>query len=442
MSTIHFHRTTTATPEQYVAEQALSRRLEPVPEQDFAAFGLMLTSLCLRHCQDGPGRLSVLRIGYLVICAMLMVLADSATAQQKRLTPATSPEKTPATSLPERDALNAGTVTVVTAPVGGPMSIMGSDMANVLDDGDNLRVLPILGKGSVQNLIDILRLKNVDMGFVATDALEFAKIEYNIPDVATRVCYITKLFFNDVHVVARREITSLRDLAGKRVFAERNLGYASARIIFQRLGIEAQFDSTTDADGGLQKLLNGEGDAWIVSTGKVAPVIKNIKNEGGKVHLLSIPYERSLQDIYLPQSFSSEEYPNLVAPGTSVETVAAATVLMVYNWPIQSDRYKRVARFVNAMFDKIGRLKEPPRHPKWRDIVLSAPVPGLQRFKAAQDWLDNAAPAGTTSVSTGTPAQPSVVPDDKGYRTNKSSEDSAKLYNEFLRWKRERDLQR
>ncbi len=203
--------------------------------------------------------------------------------------------------------------------------------------------------------------------------------------------------------------------SSKRVFAERNLGYASARIIFQRLGIEAQIDFATDADGGLQKLLNGEGDAWIVSTGKVAPVIKNIQNEGGKVHLLSIPYERSLQDIYLPQSFSSDEYPNLVAPGTTVETVAAATVLMVYNWPVQSDRYQRVARFVNAMFDKIGQLKEPPRNAKWRDTVLSAPVPGLQRFKAAQDWLDNATTA---------------------------SEDTAKLRNEFLKWKSERDLQR
>ena len=85
----------------------------------------------------------------------------------------------------ERDTLNAGTVTVITAPIGGPMSIMGSDMAAVLDDGDKLRVLPILGKGSVQNLIDILRLKNIDMGFVTSDALEFAKTEYNMPYAAS-----------------------------------------------------------------------------------------------------------------------------------------------------------------------------------------------------------------------------------------------------------------
>jgi hypothetical protein len=257
-----------------------------------------------------------------------------------------------------------------------------------------------------------------------------------MPDIATRVCYITKLFYNDVHIVARREIRSLSDLAGKRVFAERNLGYPSARIIFQRLGIQATFDFTTDADGGLQKLLNGEGDAWIVSTGKSAPVIKNIKNEGGKVHLLPIPYERSLQDVYLPSSFSSDEYPNLVAPGTQVDSVATPVVLMVYNWPVQSDRYARVARFVDAMFDKIGQLQQPPRNPKWRDTVLSVSVPGLQRFKAAQDRLGNADAAGKTGVSTATLGQ--LGQSANGQGTSKSSDDSARLFNEFLDWKRKR----
>lgn len=373
----------------------------------------------------------MLRIVPIVACALL-ALAGGASAQQK-----IAAAKTDA---PERDSLNAGTVTVITAPVGGPMSIMGSDMANVLDDGDRLRVLPILGKGSLQNLIDILRLKNVDMGFVASDALELVKSEYNIPDITNRVRYIALLYHNDVHIVARAEIRSLRDLAGKRVFAERNLGYASARTIFKRLGIEAEFDTTTDADGGLQKLLNGEGDAWIVSTGKIAPVIKGIKNDAGRVHLLAIPYERQLQDIYLPSTFSSEEYPNLVPQGDKVDTVTSSTVLMVYNWPVQSDRYARVARLVNAMFDKMELLQRPPRSAKWRDTIITASLPGLQRFKAAQDWID-----ARTAKSGGTPEEAKFRKfiDGVDNRTvQQSSEDTAKLYNEFLKWKREKDLQR
>ncbi|CCD95906.1 conserved exported hypothetical protein [Bradyrhizobium sp. ORS 375] len=341
-------------------------------------------------------------------------------------------------NLPDRESLNSGTVTVITAPIGGPMSVMGSDMAAVLDEGENLRVLPILGKGSAQNLVDIIMLKNIDMGFVATDALEFVKTEYNIPDIAQRVRYIAKLFHNDVHIVARREIRSLQDLNGKRVFAERSIGLPAANTIFRRLGIRADIDSVTDPTGGLQKLIDGQGDAWIASVSKDAPIIKGIKNEGGRLHLLPVPYDRTLQDIYLPTSFSSEEYPNLVAPGTKVDAVAASTVLMVYNWPENSDRYRRTARFVDALFGKIQVLQSPPRHPKWRDTVLSAPVQGMIRFKAAQDWLDGAR-AVQSPASDGNPAEFRKFLDERKAQARMSTDEAAKLYSDFLKWQRSKD---
>jgi len=380
---------------------------------------------------------------------MLVFLASGVWAQQGARTPqgvrpqagprpqAISPQPRVAaqpTELPERDALNAGTVTVITAPIGGPMSVMGSDMAAVLDDGDKLRVLPILGKGSAQNLIDILRLKNIDMGFVTADALEFVKTDSNIPDVAKRVRYIAPLFHNDIHIVARQEIRTLKDLNGKRVFAERSIGLPAARIIFGRMGIDADIDSQTDPTGGLQKLLSGERDAWVASVSKNSPIIKDIKNEGGKFHLLTIPYDRSLQDIYLPTTFSSEEYPNLVAPSDRVETLAVSTVLMVYNWPVQSDRYRRVANFVNALFDHIEQLQRPPRNPKWRDTVISASVLGLERFKAAQDWLDRARGADTAQNSPPAGAEEfrRFLVERSGGR-NVSPDAAARLYNDFRR---------
>lgn len=363
-----------------------------------------------------------------VAVSILWVLFSSAAVAQQR-SPAQGSE------LPERDLLNAGTVSVITAPIGGPMSVMGSDMASVLDDGDKLRVLPILGKGSVQNLIDILRLKNIDMGFVTYDALEFAKTEYNIPDVSKRVRYIARLFHNDIHIVARKEIRSLQDLQGKRIFAERSIGYPAARIIFRRMGIEADIDSQTDPDGGLQKLLNGERDAWIASVSKGAPVIKNIKNEAGKFHLLEIAYAKPLPDIYLPSSFSSEEYPNLVAKDTKVYALAVPTVLMVYNWPAESERYRRVARFVDALFSNIGQLQQPPRHPKWKDTGISVAVAGLERFKPAQDWLDRAQAATPQPATAAAPAEEfRRFLLQKNGRDNVSSQEATKAYNDFLKW--------
>ena len=87
--------------------------------------------------------------------------------------------------LPNRDAMNANTVTVITAPAGGATSVFGSDMARVLDDG-NIRVLPVLGKGPVHNVVDILNLKAIDMGMVVSDVPEFYRLQYKIPDITSQ----------------------------------------------------------------------------------------------------------------------------------------------------------------------------------------------------------------------------------------------------------------
>jgi uncharacterized protein len=165
---------------------------------------------------------------------------------------------------------------------------MGLDMAKVLDDGDNLRVLPIIGKGSAQNLIDIMRLRNVDMGFVVSDAIEFVKTENAVPNIERQVQYIAKLFNNDIHIVACKQTTNIYDLEGKKIFSEQNLGYFSVRNLFNRLHISADVDFKTDDRGCLQEMLDGEADAWIVSAGKVAPIVRNIPNDAGKFHLVPV----------------------------------------------------------------------------------------------------------------------------------------------------------
>ena len=145
-----------------------------------------------------------------------------------------------------------------------------------------------------------------------------------------------------------------------------------------------------------------------------------------------------MQDIYLPSSFSSEEYPNLVAKETKVYALAVPTVLMVYNWPPESERYRRVARFVDALFSKIGQLQQPPRHPKWKDTGISINVAGLERFKPAQDWLDKAQPAAAATQPGPTAA---TAEEFRAFLVQKnggepvSQQDTSKAYNDFLRWR-------
>jgi hypothetical protein len=92
--------------------------------------------------------------------------------------------------------------------------------------------------------------------------------------------------------------------------------------------------------------------------------------------------------VFLPATIPQEPYPVLIPKGETVATIASGAVLAVYNWPEQSDRYRRVANFVNAFFDKFDKFLEPSRHPKWKEINLAGTVPQWKRFKAAQEWLD------------------------------------------------------
>ena len=62
----------------------------------------------------------------------------------------------------------------------------------------------------------------------------------------------------------------------------------------------------------------------------------------------------------------------------------------LYNWPTGTERYRKVARFVRAFFDRLHDLQSPPYHPKWREINVAVPVPGWTRFAAAQEWIRKA----------------------------------------------------
>jgi len=366
---------------------------------------------------------------FLLASVMGAVMCGPALAQSPRPTGLPGPDDT--WTLPKRDSMNANTVTIITAPAGGITSIFGSDMARVLDDG-NLRVLPVLGKGPVRNAVDILYLKTIDMGMVAADVPEFYKLQYKMGDIAANLRYIAKLYNNEIHVIAPTAIRTISDLEGKRIVAQTDVGYYAAKVIFSRLNMHVTYDYWTDDARAIQKIIDGEADAYIGSTGKVFPLVRAIKNEDRRLHLVSIPYDRRLHDLYLPATFSGDEYPNLLAPGETIETVATSVLLATFNWPEGTERYRRTAKFVDALFSKIGEFHKPPRHPKWSEASINITIPGWERFKAADQWI-----AQHVSGSADMSESFARFLTQNGF-TNISPEESAALYRQFLEWSKTR----
>jgi hypothetical protein len=103
---------------------------------------------------------------------------------------------------------------------------------------------------------------------------------------------------------------------------------------------------------------------------------------------VSVNYEKPLQGDYLPATLTAKDYPNLISDQEQVDTIAVPAVLAAYNWAPNTDRYRKVALFVDNFFTKFPAFQNAPFHPKWKEVSLSAPLQDWQRFPAAKQWLD------------------------------------------------------
>jgi len=287
------------------------------------------------------------------------------------------------------EQMNANAVSVITGTPGGTYFRIGADLAFVLNDGDKLRVLPILGKGAGENAYDIRFLKGVDLGFIRTDTLEQLRQDKRLKNIDQHIQYIAKLFNDELHVIAPKAVGDVRELAGKRVtFDVKGSGTDySGRAMFQGLGVAVEVVNV-DQLTALEMLRKGEVDAVVSVAAKPVAVIAGFDADD-RFHLVKTPYPGTLSEAYVPASLTSLDYPKLVQGDGTVETLAVGTVLGVFNHPKGSDRYNKIARFVDAFFGQYDKFLAPQRHPKWRDVNLAASVNGWTRFRPAQEWLDS-----------------------------------------------------
>ena len=252
----------------------------------------------------------------------------------------------------------------------------------------------------MQNISDVLFLRGVDIGIVQADVLAFMRKGHMFPGIDQAIQYITKLYDEEVHILARADIQRIEDLAHKPVNVDlHGSGTAmTASVLFDTLGIPAVLTNDGQA-AALERLKRGDIAALVYVTGKPANLFSTLPASVGSegLHFLPIPMTPGLLETYLPAKLEHAHYPNLIPEGPPVETLAVGAVMAVYAWPPGHERYAKVARFVDAFFSKFRRFREPPNHPKWADVNLAVQLPGWTRFPAAQEALRRgaAAEAGT-----------------------------------------------
>ncbi len=342
-------------------------------------------------------------------------------------------------------------ITIETGDIDSSEARIIDQMAKALNQSGNIRIMPVLGQGSVQSIGDLLALK-IDAAIVQYDVLAQFKKTQRIPLIQNKLQYIAKLYSQELHVLSRMQYLCLADLDGRKVsFGPKGSGAAlTAELVFDAHKVKAQ-PLYLEQDAAFEKLKKGEIDALVYVGGKPAPLFQRIKYTD-RVHFLDVDYSEALQEDYLPGIMTHDDYPDLIAPDETVSTISVGSVLTMAGQRRDSEQFRRMGDFVDAFFSNFDQLKSQAFHGKWQEVNLLAPIQGWTRFPGAQSWLELNGSKLTKAEATPTSAaaSPAVVAGEGGGQNNEqmramlkkfletqgvgSNADTNELFDQFVRW--------
>ena len=384
----------------------------------------------------------------LLILQAGVLIAAAASAQQRN-----APPPADAGSF---SAVSRSTLGLLTGGIDSTSLEMAADLARTLNKGSELRIIPMAGESSIQNVMDLLYLKGADLAVIQSDVLAQLKRTKRVPGIEERIQYITKLHSEEFHVLSRMKYLCLADLAGRKVnFGLEGSGTAlTAEAVFGALQVKVQ-PLYLDQPTAIEKLKSGEIDAAVLVSGKPSPAFEKIRYTD-RVHFLDVEFGEPLQKDYLPAIMTHDDYPDLIATNETVGTIAVSAVLAVVNVKRGTEQYAKVSRFVESFFANLDKLRQPPRHPKWQEVNPALPLTGWVRFSTAQDWLANnptpviAQPTVSQPGSLGNPVFPATTEATplaensdrtrelfQSYLQNQdtsSGRSREELFNEFVHW--------
>jgi uncharacterized protein len=294
---------------------------------------------------------------------------------------------------PAQVAVNRGVVELETGRANGVSVQIAEDLANGIDDGATRRVLPVVGKGGLQNITDLQLLHGVDLAILQDDVLNYARLQNMFPGLDSSITYITKLYNEEFQLLARSDVKTVADLANQKV----NIGLrgggteVTATRLFALLNVPIVV-TNDDERAALDKLRRGDIAAMAFVAGKPAPIFRDLIGENN-LHFLAIPLNPAVTAVYVPARLTADDYPALIQYNQPIDTIAVGAVLAVANLQPDSDRYRNVVNFVDAFFTGFQSLLTPGHQPKWSEVNIAADLPGWRRFPPAADWLQRNAPS-------------------------------------------------
>ena len=258
-------------------------------------------------------------------------------------------------------------------------------LARSMNHEQGLRIMPIVGSGSVQAVQDLQTFPQIDAALITADALAYVKAQNLLTPGESKFAYISTVKTLPIFLVARKGIANVTALAGKKIatgpadsasFATGELLLGGLEVPFLRIPLEQE--------GAVEALVQGKADAALL-----VGVPLNFDKLGTNFKLLPIALPPQLTQTYKASPITHKLAPALVADGQQVESVETQLLLAVNDVPAQTQK-KSLKLFEGEFF----------RQQSDNFAMLNEVVPGLNR-EANANQLVQRLPAPTTITPTG-----------------------------------------
>jgi uncharacterized protein len=300
--------------------------------------------------------------------------------------------------------MNAGAITLITDGANSPSAHYAADLAVLMEGERDLRILPVMGHGPVEAVRDLLFLRGIDASIIPADTVAYVRKQELIEDVDKKVTYVARLGSAQVHVIARKDIATLADLAGKNV----NIGGASeprfvtATMIFESLGITVNPVAGAEADAA-NLLKSGKADAIVIVAPQPSSIAEDLAR-GGNYRLLNVTGNDELNGIYAPAMLNAKTYDGLMPDTGMTETLSVSYAVAVFNWKKGTDRYYKLRKFADVLYSGIGELRtsaicRPESGTRRGTMLIFPPI-----FRAGR--VMSPPTSGSTSTSATRPTRP------------------------------------
>jgi TRAP transporter TAXI family solute receptor len=299
----------------------------------------------------------------------------------------------------EERALNTNRVGVVAGGPGGTYIRIANDLGLVLDDlsGYSLRIVAQTGRGSVRNILDLLHLERVDVAIVQDDVLDYVGRlpAFASAGIRTKIAYVTKLYEEEIHILARSGVRKFEDLAGKRVATDvADSGTdMTARNLFATFDLSVQ-PVNMPLSEAVQALIDGRIDAFVFVGGKPLDPLSRFQEAAVRtagIGFVALPHSHPLRGGYGRATFGAADYPALASGQAQIETWSVSAVLAVFNWfqpqILETNPRRRIATiFIDSFMSNFPKFCTGFTS-KWREVDLSIKQPNWVRAAPATRWL-------------------------------------------------------